>query len=81
MLKFSEIINKLLKRNKPESIFDAEDLRNDFKSRYQSFKILLSSNNKALDIMADIEKLLEGSRLFGMTQVKANCNCGIRQCL
>ena len=73
MINFLEIINKLLKRNLPESPSGAEYLRNDFKSRYQSFKILLSSNNKALDIMADIEKLLEGSRLFGMSQVKGNC--------
>ncbi len=73
MIKFSEIINKLLKRNQPESSSDAEYLRNDFKSRYQSFKILLSSNNKALDIMADIEKLLDGSRLFGMSHIKGNC--------
>jgi len=73
MLNFSEIINKLLKRSQPGSPSGAEHLRNDFKSRYQSFKILLSSNNKALDIMADIEKLLEGSRLFGMSHVKGNC--------
>ena len=73
MIKFSEIINKFLKRNQPESSSDAEHLRNDFKSRYQSFKILLSSNNKALDIMADIEKLLDGSRLFGMSHIKGNC--------
>ncbi|MFO7666508.1 MAG: PEP/pyruvate-binding domain-containing protein [Desulfobacterales bacterium] len=68
-----EIINKILKRDKPGQPSDVNHLRNDFKSRYQSFKILLSSNNKALDIMADIEKLLEGSRLFGMSHVKANC--------
>lgn len=73
MINFSEIINKLLKRNKPEDASVAENLRNDFKARYHSFKLLLSSNNKALDIMADIEKLLEGSRLFGMSHVKGNC--------
>lgn len=73
MIKFSEIINRVLKRNRPESHSGTEHLRNDFKSRYQSFKILLSSNNKAIDIMADIEKLLEGSRLFGMSHVKGNC--------
>jgi len=73
MIKFSEIINKILKRGSPESYSDPEHLRNDFKARYHSFQLLLSSNNKSLDIMADIEKLLEGSRLFGMSHVKANC--------
>ena len=72
MIKFSEIINKILKRNRPKSPSGAEHLRNDFKSRYHSFKLLLSSNNKSLDIMADIEKLLDGSRLFGMSHVNAN---------
>jgi pyruvate,water dikinase len=72
MINFSKIINKFLKRN-PESPSDVDSLRNDFKYRYQSFKILLSSNNKALDIMADIERLLDGARLFGMSHVKGNC--------
>ncbi|MDP3286223.1 MAG: PEP/pyruvate-binding domain-containing protein, partial [Desulfobacterales bacterium] len=73
MINFSEIIKKVLNRNRPKSPSGAEHLRNDFKARYHSFKLLLSSNNKALDIMADIEKLLEGTRLFGMSHVKANC--------
>jgi pyruvate,water dikinase len=72
MINFSELINRILKKNQPESS-SPEELRNDFKYRYQSFKILLSSNNKALDIMADIERLLDGSRLFGMSHVKGNC--------
>jgi pyruvate, water dikinase len=73
MINFSEIINRILKKKRQEPASGPEELRNDFKYRYQSFKILLSSNNKALDIMADIEKLLEGSRLFGMSHVKSNC--------
>jgi pyruvate,water dikinase len=72
MINFLKIINKFLKKN-PESPSDVDSLRNDFKYRYQSFKVLLSSNNKALDIMADIERLLDGSRLFGMSHVKGNC--------
>ncbi|RPH48345.1 MAG: pyruvate, water dikinase [Desulfobacteraceae bacterium] len=72
MTSFSEIINYLLKRRSPEASYDPENLRTDFKARYHSFKLLLNSNNKALDIMADIEKLLDGTRLFGMSHVKAD---------
>lgn len=73
MIKIAEIIKKVLKRTRPESPSGAEHLRNDFKSRYQNFKILLSSNNKALDIMAEIERLLDGRHIFGMYHVRAGC--------
>ncbi len=73
MIKFIEIFNKLFKKEGSESLSDTEYLRNDFKSRYHSFKVLLSSNNKALEIMADIELLLEGRKPFGIVQIKSHC--------
>lgn len=54
----------------PEKV---EELRNAFKARYLSFKLLLSANNKALDIMSDFERALRGAIPFGMAFVRANC--------
>jgi pyruvate,water dikinase len=60
-------------RGKPQCDSDVEELRNLFKARYHSFKLLLSSNNKSLEIMADLEEALRGARSFGMSFVRANC--------
>jgi pyruvate, water dikinase len=52
---------------------DVEALRLDFKERYNNFKLLLGANNKALEIMADIEQTLKGDKTFGMAYIKARC--------
>lgn len=52
---------------------DIEELRAAFKARYHNFKLLLSANNKALELMADMEQALRGHRPFGMSFVRSNC--------
>jgi pyruvate,water dikinase len=58
-------------REKP--IENPGELRQDFRERYHTFKLLLTSNNKALEGIAQVEKLLNDARPFGMSAVKAGC--------
>ncbi len=51
----------------------AEALRDDFKARYHDFKLLITANNRALEVMNDIEQALAGSGAFGMTFVRSRC--------
>lgn len=60
-------------RAKPQSTASVEELRALFKARYNNFKLLLSANNKALEMMTDLEEALRGARTFGMSFVRANC--------
>lgn len=73
MVRWVKWISRLFSRSDDDAGFDAEKLRHAFKTRYQSFKRLLKANNQALEIMAEIERTLSGSRPFGMTFIRSRC--------
>ncbi len=52
---------------------EVERLRIDFKARYHNFQLLLTANNRALEIMAEIDEALLGTRTFGMHFVRSRC--------
>ncbi|MDR3567493.1 MAG: PEP/pyruvate-binding domain-containing protein [Syntrophobacteraceae bacterium] len=75
MGKLSTFLKRKLFRKDPSEIHEgssAEELRAAFKSRYLCFRLLLSANNKALEIMADLQEALRGNRPFGMSLVRAD---------
>lgn len=53
----------------PENI---EELRVAFKERYHNFKLLLSANNRSLEVMSEMEQALQGDRIYDMSFVRSN---------
>lgn len=60
------------KKHTEHSADDAEALRVGFKERYHAFKLLLSANNRSLEMMTEIEQALKGGIPFGMPFIRAN---------
>jgi pyruvate,water dikinase len=49
-----------------------EAIQTEFKKRYHHFKLLLTANKKALEIMTEMEEALGGRRSFGMAFIRAH---------
>ena len=52
---------------------DLAALQESFRSRYRSFRSLLTANNNALELMAEMEEALTLGQPFGMAFVRGNC--------
>ncbi len=65
-------IYKWFKRESPPAApSDAADLRVTFQSRYHQFRLLLSANRRALEIMTELERALEGDVPFGLKFIRS----------
>lgn len=64
-------IRDLLRKEPEAPQVSAEELRDDFRARYHHFKLLLTANNNALEVMAELESVLSGARPFGMRFVRS----------
>jgi len=68
-----ERLRLLLSRGLKQEPQSPEELRLAFRGRYHLFKLLLNANNKALDIMTEMEEALKGTWPFGMSFVRSRC--------
>ncbi|MBI4774263.1 MAG: pyruvate, water dikinase [Deltaproteobacteria bacterium] len=73
MSRIADFVRNLAPRRRNADTEGVEALRNDFRARYHRFKLLLNANNKALEIMAEMEEALKGRQPFGMTFVMSQC--------
>jgi len=74
MIKLPRFLRRIIFRSRgEESLETVQELRAAFAHRYHNFKLLLTANNKALEIMSDMEKALEGTQPFGMSFVRSSC--------
>jgi pyruvate,water dikinase len=71
MGRISRFFESIFSKREIEKSANVEELRTAFKSRYHQFKLLLNANNKALELMAEMEEALRGTWPFGMSFVRA----------
>lgn len=72
--RLSQIVTHLYDRCRPQRRQqDVHALRHSFRENYKKFRALLTANNNALELMAEMEQALNSGRPFGMTFVRSRC--------
>ncbi len=66
-------VRKLFTKKQAPTPSEIDALRHDLRKQYHSFRLLLNANNRALEIMAELEQALKGEHPFGMTFVRSRC--------
>ncbi len=66
-------VRKLFAKKQAPEPSEIDALRHDLRKQYHSFRLLLNANNRALEIMAELEQALKGEQPFGMTFVRSRC--------
>ena len=61
----------------PAGAVDPEELIQQCNRRLHHFRMLLAANSKVLEIMAELEEALSGTRTFGMSFVRARCTAAV----
>ncbi len=64
-------LKAFFRKGEKKDVESVEALRTAFKARYHQFKLLLTANDKALQVMAEIENALRGLTPFGMHFVRS----------
>ncbi|MDF1614301.1 PEP/pyruvate-binding domain-containing protein [Desulfurivibrio dismutans] len=54
-------------------VLSGEELKVAFRRQYRNFRSLLTANNNALELMAEIDQALAGGRPFSMAFVRGHC--------
>jgi len=73
MTQIFELIWDFLSRKKEPEFFSHDKLCRNFRNRYLDFQVLLRSNHRALEIMADMEKNLNGEIRFDISTIRSMC--------
>lgn len=67
------LLKRLLTFFLPETGTDPAASKADVHKRYRHFRTLLTANNNALELMADMEQALQNSQPYGMSFVRGHC--------
>ncbi|NJB68843.1 pyruvate,water dikinase [Desulfobaculum xiamenense] len=69
------IFDKLvgIRRDEGPTPEQLEELKAACSAQHHHFQMLLAANSKSLELMSDMEELLHGGRVFGMSFIRATC--------